>query len=127
MLKLPNLFIILCLLTLPTLAIEVTYSYQMCRLLEQHVLRDDVTYQPGVSVDGKVIVPADLKGGSNFRLPDTIKIPLSVDLAKEFGLVQFNGDELVAPLGVLEVTKDGRVLQDGRDLSERAYVICKEE
>lgn len=120
-------FAILCFLSLPAHAIEVTYSYQMCRLLEQHIPRDDVTYQPGVSVDGKAVVPADLNGGSNFQLPDTIKIPLSVNLAKEFGLAQFNGDELVAPLGVLEVTKDGRVLQDGRDLSERAYVICKEE
>ncbi len=117
----------MCFLFFPAYAIEVTYSHQMCRLLEKHVPRDDVTYQPGADVNGKPVVPADLNGGSAFQLPDTIKIPLSVDLAQEFNLTEFDDNELVVPLGILEVTKDGRVLQDGRDLTDQAYVICKEK
>ena len=121
------LTLLLCLLSLPAFAIEVTYSHQMCRLLAEHTPRDDVAYQPGIDVNGKAVVPADLNGGSAFQLPETIKIPLSVDLAQEFGLTEFTNDELVAPLGILEVTKDGRVLQDGRDLTSQAHVICKDQ
>ena len=121
-----RLFILFLLFAFPAQAIEVTHSYQMCRILEQHIPRADVTYQPGVDVHGEPVVPADLNDSSGFQLPETIKIPLSVDLATDFGLKGFGSDELVAPLGVLEVTKDGRVLQNGKDLTDRAYVICKE-
>ncbi len=121
------ILLFLFMLPLSARAIEVTYSYQMCRLLEKHIPRDDVTYQPGVDVHGKPVVPADLNEGAGFQLPEIVKIPLSVDLATAFGLMGFGRDELVAPLGLLEVTKDGRVLQGGNDLTERAYVICGEK
>ncbi len=122
-----RLFLFILLSAFPVHAIEVTYTQTMCRILERHVPRDDVTYQGGVDVNGRAVAPADLGGAQGFQFPDTIKIPLSVDLAQEFGLAGFGNDALVAPLGLLEVTKDGRVLQEGRDLTERAYVLCKDK
>ena len=118
------LLFLLTILSLPAQAIEVTYSQEMCRLLAEYTLDKGVTYQPGVDVHGNAVAPADINGGSAFQLPEIIKIPLSVDLAQRFGLPDFTDGELSAPLGILEITKDGQVLQDGRDLTAQAKVIC---
>ncbi|MCB9973878.1 MAG: hypothetical protein H6854_04890 [Rhodospirillales bacterium] len=121
------LIFLLVMFSSPAQAIEVTYSHQMCRLLAEYTPDKGVTYQPGVDVHGNAVAPADINGGGAFQLPEIIKIPLSVDLAQRFGLPDFTDGELSAQLGVLEITKDGRVLQDGRDLTAQAKVICRSD
>ena len=98
---------------------------KFCRLLPAHAPDADVTYQPGVDVRGRAVVPADLNSANNPIVPEVVKIPLSVDLVEEFDLgEQFTDQALGAPLGLLEVYPDGRVLHQGNDLSNQAAVTC---
>lgn len=80
-----KLIFLLSLLAGPALAETVTISTADCRRLAAHAPRADVTYQPGVDVRGKPVVPADLGGGSSVQIPDVIDIPITVDVAKRLG------------------------------------------
>lgn len=57
---------------------------RFCQALIKHVPDADVTYQAGLDVHGRAVVPADLPGqeGGNMplTLPQEITIPLTVDL-----------------------------------------------
>src|SRR5262245_64019893 len=63
---------------------EVAISRQDCQRLVQHEPAPDVTYQPGVDVHGRPVVPADLNGGSQIELPDVIYIPIEVLIQDRF-------------------------------------------
>ena|SRR5690349_22127814 len=65
---------------------EVAISRHDCQQLVSHQPAPDVTYQPGVDVHGKPVVPADLAGGSQIELPDVIYIPIEVLLQDRFGI-----------------------------------------
>ena len=53
---------------------------RFCQALVNHVPDADVTYQPGVDVHGRPVVPADLESGYENIVPQEITIPLTVDL-----------------------------------------------
>lgn len=57
-----------------------------CSKLVQHQPADDVTYKPGVDVNGKAVVPADLRGGYNMQIPEEINIQIGIDLADRLAL-----------------------------------------
>src|SRR5215470_1921958 len=63
---------------------EVAISRRDCQYLVQHEPAPDVTYQPGVDVHGRPVVPADLNGGSQIELPDVIYIPIEVLIQDRF-------------------------------------------
>src|SRR5262245_43220410 len=65
---------------------EVAISRRDCEQLVRHEPAPDVTYQPGVDVHGRPVVPADLGGGSQIELPDVIYIPIEVFLQGNFGI-----------------------------------------
>ncbi|MGE4064650.1 MAG: hypothetical protein AB7E79_14895 [Rhodospirillaceae bacterium] len=76
-------FVLIALAGTPTAAAETfTISTADCRALVAHSPRADVTYQGGVDVRGKPVVPADLNAGSAIDLPAFIDIPLTVDVAR---------------------------------------------
>lgn len=65
---------------------EVAISRRDCERLVRHEPAPDVTYQPGVDVHGKPVVPADLNGGSQIELPDVIYIPIEVLVQDKYGI-----------------------------------------
>lgn len=65
-------------------ALEV--SQRDCERLIKHSAAAGADYQPGVDVHGKPVAGADVDGGAGFKLPDTITIPISVDLAARYGM-----------------------------------------
>ncbi len=54
---------------------------RVCRRLVEHVPDPDVTYQPGVDVRGRPVVPADATSWSQFEalVPDTVTFHIAVD------------------------------------------------
>ena len=65
---------------------EIAISRQDCQRLVNHEPAPDVTYQPGVDVHGRPVVPADLGGGQQIQLPDVIYIPIEVLVQDKFGI-----------------------------------------
>ncbi len=90
-----------------------------CSQLVKHVPAPDVAYQPGVDVDGNPVAPADLVGGYQVALPESIVIPITVLLQERFGIpansVLYKGEALI---GVATVSLDGeRVTFNGQTLT----------
>ncbi len=98
----------------------VTISRADCDRLVEHKPAPDVAYQPGVDVNGRPVAPADLDGGIQITLPETIRIPIEVDLFDRFG-IPANRDlfEADAEVGVVTYT-DGRAYFNGQPLQDEA-------
>lgn len=104
----------------PVLAEEgaVAIKRADCARLVKHVPAPDVEYQPGVDSQGRPVAPADIDGGYQVTLPDTIRIPITVLLQDRFGIpadsTLYKGE---AEIGVVEVSLDGeRVTFNGQEL-----------
>jgi hypothetical protein len=97
----------------------------VCDRIVEHVPDADVTYQPGVDVHGKPVVPADINP-STVTLPDVIWIPLELDLQRSFGLPGtrrlFDGKVL---LGTIRV-EGNRVTYDGQELTDPQSQVLAE-
>lgn len=96
-----------------------------CRLLPEHKADAGVAYQPGVDVQGKSVVPADINSpmASTFA-NQTIVVPLTVDLADRLQGQNIEGLQLEGNLGYLEIHPDGRVSHNGQDWTSQVYVLC---
>jgi hypothetical protein len=98
----------------------VTISKADCDRLVTHQPAPDVPYRPGSDVYGRPVVPADLNGGPEIALPETIRIPITVDLFDRFG-IPANSDSFEADALVGEVTYgDGRAYFNGLPLQDDA-------
>ncbi|MGZ9097988.1 MAG: hypothetical protein ACXW30_06815 [Micavibrio sp.] len=80
-------------------------------------------YQPGVDVDGKPVAPADTSAPVNV-VPQTLRIPLTVDLAQRLNEVLPDTAKLETEVGVVEVRQDGHVIINGKDLTGPAIAMC---
>lgn len=80
-------------------------------------------YQPGVDVHGNPVVPADV-GGVPSVLPETVRIPVTVDLAQQLGLALPVGTEMNAAIGTVAVGQDGHVTYNGDDITPQTYALC---
>ena len=111
------------------MAQDVVQETALCDVLDAHHPNDGVSYKPGVDVHGDPVVPADLKDvHGSIALPETVKIPFTVNLVEKFGMQdQFTEDSLNAPLGIIEVTRDGKVTYNGQDLTYKAKLYCSPE
>lgn len=98
----------------PTLSVTLG----ACRTLVAHHPSPDVTYQPGVDVEGRAVAPADLPGsGGAAGLGDVFVIRLSAELARRLGLPRQPVPlEAEAELGIVTVQGD-RVLLNGQPLA----------
>lgn len=97
----------------------ITLTRADCSRLVKHVPAADVDFQPGVDVHGNPVAPADLDGGYQVALPETVRIPITVLLQERFGIpensVLYKGE---AEIGVAEVSLDGeRVTFNGQELT----------
>lgn len=95
-----------------------------CRLLPEHKASADVAYQPGVDMDGKAVVPADLNAAPMDMGKQSVIVPLNIDLARRLQGNGVQGLNLESTLGFLEIQPNGRVLYNGQDLTSQIYVLC---
>ncbi len=105
---------------------QETFIPPECRILPDHRAQANVSYQAGVDVNGKPVVPADVNS-PQIALPKTIIVPLTIDLAKRLQGSNIPGLNLEGTLGFLEIGSDGRVNYDGRDITPQVYVLCGRE
>lgn len=105
----------------PAAVLELTS--EQCRRLSRHVPDPGVSYQPGVDVRGRSVAPADLTdSGSHAAIepPETIVIPIEVDLFNRFGIpanpALFEGDAQVGEV----LYKDGKLYFNGQRLADGA-------
>ncbi|MFQ5467773.1 MAG: hypothetical protein ACE5DS_06510 [Kiloniellaceae bacterium] len=100
-------------------AVSVTIARADCLRLTAHMPAPDVAYQPGVDVQGRPVVPADLGRSPAVRLPDVIELDIEVDLQDRFGFPA-NRDlfEADAQIGIVRLFPDGRATLNGQPLQD---------
>ena len=106
----------------------IIISQNDCRRFVRHKARNDVNYKPGVDVYGRSVKPADL-APSSIKLPDEIRITLTVDIFDFVGATpppKGLGDSR-APLGTITF-KGGKLLFNGQPLAEEIspelLIVC---
>ena len=67
----------------------VTITQASCAQLTRHVPAADVEYKPGVDVGGRKVVPADLGGGPQIKVPESFSIAITVEIAHRLGIPAF--------------------------------------
>ena len=118
-------YILLIFFPFSAFAEEVSTASE-CKMLKDHVPQNDVAYKSGVDISGKAVVPADINSPV-IDVPETIVVPLSIDLAKRINPQSPNIEgleELDATLGFLEISKNGRVTYNGTDVTPQVYTLC---
>lgn len=65
---------------------EILTTKGDCVRPTRHVPAPDVAYQPGVDVNGKPVVPADLGGTTMFMSPDAFDIDIDINLSDRFAI-----------------------------------------
>jgi hypothetical protein len=103
-------------LPMPTAA-DVAITRQDCQYLVRHHPAPDVAYQPGIDVHGRAVAPADLGGGAQIKLPETIYIPIEVDIGQRYH-IPANSPlwKATAEIGTVAVTGD-QVTFNGQPLT----------
>ena len=113
---------LLPLLLLPAVALAqpmVTIDTANCQLLMRHVMAPDVTYKPGVDVQGRAVAPADLPGNNALELPKSIPIDIEIPVRTILGSNSpyLTGDAKIQ-VGRVVVEADGRVLFNGKPIPD---------
>lgn len=80
-------------------------------------------YVPGVDVEGKPIVPADLSTNNSF-INDPIIIPIQLNLAERFDLDLPDGVFSEPGVSSIEIYQDGRVTYNNQDITEKVKQHC---
>ncbi len=93
-------------------------TVEECQILIHHRPSDDVAFQPGVSVDGDPVAPADLPGSPEIDLPDVVSFDLLLRPRGPGGLL------LEGSVGALSVdVTGGAVILNGQRLDDQSAVI----
>lgn len=96
---------------------DVAITREDCQYLVRHEPAPDVAYQPGVDVHGRAVAPADLDSGSQIKLPETIYIPIEVNIGKRYGIPANSALwKATAEIGTVAVTGD-QVTFNGQPLT----------
>lgn len=117
-----RILVILLTLLVPV-AVQAEEQDALCTIMAEHIMRDGVAYKEGVDVHGNAVVPADLNAAP-IKVPSVITIPLQVELAKRLQGLEDLGVETDAPLGLVEIHENGRVVYDGEDISSSVISAC---
>lgn len=105
-------------------SLNLTITRQDCRLLQPYEAEtgQDPSYKPGVDVEGNSVAPADLDGGTRFRIPESFSFPLEVT---PFPGSAFSSSAI--RLGRIRVDSEGRAFWNGEPLSARdRYLVAQE-
>lgn len=118
------LIILIVFVAFPANAAEVA-TPAICLLTSEYHPSDDVNYQPGVDVHGNPVTQADL-GMMPFDQADIVSVPLTVDLARRIRETpdEYEGVEMQAPLGMLDIQMDGTITFNGQDWTGEVRRFC---
>ncbi len=106
----------------------MTIARADCARLVEHVPTSDVVYRPGVDAYGRAVAPADLNGslngglngGARIPVPETLHIPIEIDLLDRFGIPVTPGlYESDIPIGEV-IYRNGRLTFNGQPLQDEA-------
>lgn len=81
-------------------------------------------YQSGVDVNGNPVVPADGGVTPAISAPGSVRIPVTVDLARALGVPVPGGVEMDAPVGVANISSTGAVSFNGQDITAQTAALC---
>ena len=125
-LRLPTTLVLLAAAPFAAAAQTITITEPTCRTLVAHRPAPDVAYTPGRDVQGRPVAPADLDGGVTLRMPETISIAITVEIAERFGIPTV--PHLYKPEAMIgEVTyRDGRFWFNGQPLQSEAEATLSE-
>lgn len=99
----------------------------LCDVLEKYTKptgAQGADYVAGVDVHGNSVVSADVSG-SSAAASHPVRIPIEFDLAQKYGLTQYEGIYMKPEVAMIEVSPDGHVKYDGKDISAQARSSCK--
>ncbi len=96
----------------------------ICQQLYMHKPNDDVTFRPGVDVNGRDVAPPDLPTGAPMGINEFLEVPLTVDLAQRLSQPVPAGVEMKGIIGNLRLYKDGRITNNGQDVMPQASTMC---
>jgi len=125
-------FLTATVLVYPANAQTVTIRASDCAQLAQHVAASDVVFQPGIDLQGRPVVPADLDGGDQLELPGEFSVPITVDLQRSLGIpVDPNHYQTQNFTVGVVVWKDGRGYFNGQPLqneqSAAMAALCQKQ
>ena len=109
-----TLFLALLVLLIPRVAVAAPDS-AVCQVLASHQPRADVVHKPDDDVNAN---PNDLK------IPEIVKVPLTIDLAKRVGSLTGEEVELNEQLGMVEIHQNGKVFYEGQDWTSSVMTLC---
>jgi hypothetical protein len=102
---------------------------EMCNALTAHVPSEDITYQPGVDVEGRTVAPADLADNNQLVAPDSYSFDLFVPLDEAVTIDAGDNLERIgqSEIGVGTVTVEGnQVYYNDQPLqSEEAHALAE--
>ncbi len=116
-----KIIFVVALLLFPFSAMAQTSDNPECVVVQKAEVGAE--YVPGVDVDGNPVAPAELNAPAVSAVPDPMIVPVTVDIAKRVGL-SVQGLEMSGNTGFLEVYRNGRVLYNGQDLTQKVKAIC---
>lgn len=121
-------FILFTALLMLPISAQAADNQALCTFLPVQEHFTGANYVPGVDVNGKPVVSADIKAQAGNSV-DVIKVPVDIDLVQNLGLgtVVPEGTEMMTNFGMIEVHKDSRVIYNGEDISSQAYEYCGKE
>lgn len=98
-------------------AADVAITRRDCQYLVRHQPAPDVAYQPGVDVHGQAVAPADIGGGVQIKLPETIYIPIEMGIGDRYHIPANSALwQATAEIGTVAVTGD-QVTFNGQPLT----------
>ena len=103
-----------------------------CAQLVRHVAASDVVFKPGIDLQGRPVVPADLGGGFQFESPREFAVPITVDLQNRLGIPVDPNSFQTQNFSVGIVTwKDGKGYFNGQPLqseqSAKLAALCQKQ
>jgi hypothetical protein len=101
----------------------IIVSARDCAELARHVADDDVSYQPGVDVQGRAVVAADLPGSPAPSRITTFAIPIELPVSRFLGpnaSRQLQDSDIIAGYVTID-SQTGHVLLDGQEISDSGH------
>jgi len=110
--------LIVLLATMHAQAQTIALTRESCTDLVEHIPGADVTYQPGIDVNGQPVAPADMPGSPQVQVPDEFSIRITVGLGRRLGIpANPNNFQSEADIGVVSY-KDGKAYFNGQPLED---------
>jgi len=108
---------------------NIPTSYDTAQLLCQSMLMlnsiKGPDYQPGIDAYGNPVVPAEGNQPA-ISAPKAIEIPITMDMAKHFGITTPNGTEMNTEVAKLSIMNDGKIMYNGQDISGKVNAFCNQ-